>query len=139
MRPNTLRALLAFWVLCHVAVVLSSIILGGWADWPLEAQRYAHWALYQTEIPPLPWRPQAGLLSQALLFAGGISLWWLISAGRFIFLAGVLLQLYSCYPTVPSISSGAVATAGALYHLATGFVLGASFMGSDITFEKKPS
>jgi hypothetical protein len=139
MRPNTLRALLAFWVLCHVALALSPIILGGWADWPVEAQRYAHWALYQTEIRPLPWLWQACVLGEALLFFGWVAMWWLISAGRFIFLAGVLLQLYSCYPTVPSISSGAVATAGALYHLATGFVLGASFMASDVTFEKKPS
>jgi hypothetical protein len=117
MRPNTLRILLAFWLLCHVAVVLSPLLFGGWAHWPVEAQRYAHWALYQRAIPPLPWQPQALILSQALLFLGWISLWWLIPAGRFIFLAGILLQLFSCYSTVPRISSGAEATVRAVSYL----------------------
>jgi hypothetical protein len=137
MRPNTFRALLMFWLLCHGAVILSPILFGGWADWPIEAQRYAHWALYQTEIRPLPWLWQACVLGEASLFFGWVALWWSISSGRFIFLAGVLLHLYSHYSTVPGISSGTVATFGAGYHLLSGFVLGASFTGSDVIFEKK--
>lgn len=135
MRPNIFRTVLLLWFLCVGAAVLWPLF-HGWAGWPAPAQVYAQWMLYQTEVPPLLWQFELILVGQVLLILSGIALWFDFAPARYVFLLGLLFQLYGHYSTVPTISSGAEIIIESLYYLISGCVVIGSFVYS-LTASKK--
>jgi hypothetical protein len=136
MQPHIFRIFLVLWLVCDGALVWWSLF-GGWAGWPVPAQVYAQWALYQTEVPPLPSQFQIVLFSQVLLVLGGVGLALLISRARYLFLSGLFLHMYGSYSTIPVIASGSEVMISSIFYALSGVVVTASFVGSGALFGEK--
>lgn len=136
MRPHVFRLFLVLWLISDGALFLWPLF-SGWAGWPVPAQVYAQWALYQTEVPPLPLQFQVALLGQLLFVLGGVGLALLYTQARYLFLSGFIFHAYSSYSTIPIISSGSEVLVSSVFYVLTGVVVTASFVGSSMLFGEK--
>jgi hypothetical protein len=125
-RPHAFRLFLGLWLAVEAAAQLSRITTQGW---PKAARVYADWALYQSEVEPLPLDLEMTFVAMALLLAGLLALWFFRRAGLYLFCIGLLLKLYATFPYVPTILSGTTATLDALSYLLAGFIVACGFVG----------